>query len=343
MNPFIKKSLGTLVPYHAEHITKGIKLDANENAYGLPTSLKEKLMRLDVHRYPDTDSSELTDKIAQVYKVATENVVCGVGSDQLIDCLLRGALEEGDKVLCPDPSFSMYKLTTLMNGGKYEAVPLTEAFEYDVEAFISKAQEHEPKVTFLCNPNNPTGCILSLEAIERIIKVSKGIVVVDEAYAEFADIEAISAVKLVKKYSNLIVFKTFSKAYALAGARIGYGIGSKAVIELINMIKPPYNVNVFSQEAALLVLENRELFKVGIEKLKEQREMLYKALINLKFKVYPSEANFLWVDTALDLEEILRKESIYVRKMRYKEKVYYRISVGTEEENKALLECLKAK
>lgn len=341
MNPFIKKCFKDLVPYHAEHITEGVKLDANENAYGLPVLLKEKLMALPVHRYPDTDNSNLVQKLADVYEVMPENVVCGVGSDQLIDCLLRGALEEGDKVLCPDPSFSMYKLSTQINGGSYEPVPLTEDFCYDVESFISAIQTHHPKVTFVCNPNNPTGCILSLKEVERIVVASKGIVVVDEAYMEFAERTTLSAVALVKKYQNLIVFKTFSKAYALAGARIGYGIGSKAVIELINMIKPPYNVNVFSAEAALLVLENRGLFEETIDKLKKQRDALYEGLLNLGIKVYPSHANFLWVESEQDLEKQLKTEAIYIRKMAYKGSNYYRITVGTEGENRALLDALK--
>jgi histidinol-phosphate aminotransferase len=339
MNPFIKKSLQELVPYHANHIIKGIKLDANENAYGLPSPLKEKLQTLDIHRYPDTDSTALLEKLASIYEVATQNVVCGVGSDQLIDCLLRAVLEEGDKVLCPDPSFSMYKLTTKINGGTYVPLPLEEDFSYSTEAYIEAIKTHQPKVTFICNPNNPTGSYLSQQHIRTIADLGIGIVVIDEAYGEFAKE---SAASLVKEYDNLVVLKTFSKAYALAGARIGYGIGSPAVIDAICRVKPPYNVNVFSQEAALLVLEHQALFDESIQKLCQNRESLYEGLKELGLGVYPSLANFLWVESELALDALLEKEEIYIRKLAYNGKPYYRITVGTEEENKTLLEKLRA-
>ena len=168
----------------------------------------------------------------------SEQVVVGVGSDQLIDCILRATLEVGDKVLCPDPSFSMYGLTVKNNDGVCILLPLEEDFSYPVEKWLETVEKEQPKVLFICNPNNPTGGCMAVADVKKILEVAKGLVIVDEAYMEFSDKSMVSA---VKDYDNLLVLRTFSKAYGLAGARVGYGIGNKAIIDAICRIKPPYN------------------------------------------------------------------------------------------------------
>ncbi len=339
---YMRKSLQHLEAYKAPYITTGIKLDANENTHPIPQALRDHMKNwvdsMLVSLYPDTNSVALCEAIAKVYEVPTDWVVMGVGSDQLIDYLLRAVLNEGDKALAPGPSFSMYKQSTSINGGELIEVPLTEDFSYDVEAFIAAIQKEAPRILFICNPNNPTGCALTQEELERIIKSTSGLVIIDEAYGEFL---GETAIPLVKKYDHLVVLKTFSKAYSLAGARVGYGVAQAELIDMINKIRPPFNLNVFAQEAALWVINHREAFKASIEAIVEERERLSEALRELGLKVYPSKANFLWIETPLALDDILAKEDIIIKKMGYHGKPYYRMSVGTMEENSFLLKVLE--
>ena len=336
-----------MVPYHSDHITEGIKLDANENPYPIPRAMIEHMQRwmesASISRYPDTDSMELIRAIAKAFKVTEENVVCGVGSDELIDCVLKSTIEDSDYVVAPNPSFSMYPQFTMLNCGKLIAVPLNEDFSFNAEAIKEAVKTYQPKVVFLCNPNNPTGSLLTLEEIEEITILSKGLVVVDEAYGEFCKV---TALPLIKKYRNIVILKTFSKAYSLAGARVGYGIANKEVIDLINTVRVPYNLSVFSQKIATWAMQNKAIFDSAIQKIIEQRGCLSKALQDLGVKVYPSHTNFIWVKLPEEAFQQLQESKIYIRKINYEGQPYYRITVGTKEENEALLNalsrCLKA-
>ena len=339
---FLKESFTKLVPYHAQHITQGIKLDANENPYPMPvelfTYISEWCKNSPINRYPDTDALELREAIATYYGVTPQNVICGVGSDQLIDCTLRAALQKGDDVVVPYPSFSMYQLSTVINSGNLIEVPLCEDFTYNVPAILEIIKKVVPKVVFLCNPNNPTGSILTLDEIREILDATEALVIVDEAYGEFTKD---SAITLTREYTNLLVLRTFSKAYGLAGARIGYGIAHPSIIETINVTKPPYNLNVFSQEMAKWIISNTTYYQDSLKKIIDSRENLYQALKKLPLRVYPSEANFLWVSSEYNLDKILKAKQIYIRKININQKDYFRISIGTDEENQILLETLK--
>ncbi len=338
---FLRERFKEMMPYHSDFITEGIKLDANENPYPVPAEMIAHMQNwvkaMSVSRYPDTDSMGLIRAIAKAYNVASQNVVCGVGSDELIDCILRATIEEADCVLAPTPSFSMYPQFTLLNAGQLIQIPLQEDFSYDVAGMIQAIKTHQPKVIFLCNPNNPTGSLLTLEEITEITQLAKGVVVVDEAYGEFCEI---SALPLIRKYNNIIVLKTFSKAYALAGARVGYGIACAEIIELINTVKVPYNLNIFSQEIATWAIAHKEVFEPIIEKIKVQREVLYTKLKQFGLTVYPSATNFIWLEMPEKAYLALQEAKIYIRKMQYNGKIYYRITVGNEEENMALLKVL---
>ena len=247
MGRFLRERFNHLAPYHSPYLTQGIILNSNESPYSVPEDLvaymKSQMDHLLVNRYPDTDSLELIRALAKVYDVKPSNIVCGVGSDELIDCVLGSTLEADDKVLMPYPSFSMYSQFTQLDSGQIIKVPLSLDFTYDVEAIKEVVQREQPKVIFLCNSNNPTGCILTREEIRSILEVANGLVVVDEAYEEFSSQE-ISMIPDINAYDNLMILKTFSKAYALAGARLGYGIASEAVIDLINTVRPPYNLSL---------------------------------------------------------------------------------------------------
>lgn len=340
---FLRKGLKGMVPYHANYIKEGILLNANESPYEVPEALvdymKEQIGELLINRYPDTDSLELRQEIAKLHKVNLENIVCGVGSDELIDCILSSSLEGGDQVLVPDPSFSMYTQFTMLNNGELIKVPLKEDFTYDLKVLLQIIDECQPKVIFICNPNNPTGCILRPDEVELILQTARGIVVVDEAYEDFCE-ASVSVIPLIKAYRNLIVLKTFSKAYGLAGARVGYGIATTEMIELINTVKAPYNLNLFSQSVATWVISHRELFKENINQIVKERTRLYKALKSIGLRVYPSYANFLWVEMEDALFNYLQQQKIYIRKMYVQQKNYYRITVGKTEENNSLLQAI---
>ncbi|PHV71017.1 histidinol-phosphate transaminase [Sporanaerobium hydrogeniformans] len=340
--PFMKQNLAGLEAYKAPYITTGIKLDANENTHPIPQALRDHMREwvdsMLISLYPDTNSIALCEALARNYEVPSDWVVCGVGSDQLIDYLLRAVLKEGDKVLAPGPSFSMYRQSTFINGGQLIEVPLASDFSYDVPAFLEGIRKEQPQLIFICNPNNPTGCALTNEEMERIVTSTSALVIIDEAYGEFL---GETAIPLVKKYSNLIVLKTFSKAYSLAGARVGYGVAQAPLITMINKIRPPFNLNIFAQEVALWVITHQEAFAPSIAAIVSERERLIKALKELGLTVYNSKANFLWVETPLALDEILTKEEIFIKKMGYNGKPYFRISIGTPKENTLLINVLK--
>lgn len=342
---FLRERFSMLKPYHSSYISEGVILNANESPYAPPEALKayikDHLDELLVNRYPDTDNTKLIEAIAKTYGVGTRNVICGVGSDELIDCILSSTIEADDKVLIPYPSFSMYGQFTLLNSGRGIEVPLKEDFSYDVDALEKVILKEQPKVVFLCNPNNPTGCILRRNEIERLLQAAKGLVVVDEAYEDFAS-EDISSINLIHKYQNLIVLRTFSKAYALAGARVGYGIACEEVIDLIGTVIVPYNLSVFSQLAATWCIEHRPIFLENAKKIMSERGTLDAGLQALGYKTYPSEANFIWCELEESVFEALKEQAIYIRKMTVRGKVYFRVTIGTPEENKALLAALKA-
>lgn len=330
-------------PYYAEHITEGILLNANESAYpppaALATHMKEWTEKMLTARYPDTDSRKLTQAIASAYGVEENNVTCGVGSDELIDCILSSTLEMENKVLAPHPSFSMYAQFTLLNNGQFIPIPLKPDFTYDVEAILVGIKTYKPKVIFLCNPNNPTGSLLKVEEIKRILEEAEGIVVVDEAYAEFYGCTE-SMVSFINDYKNLIILKTFSKAYALAGARVGYAVASSELIDLINTVKAPYNLSIFSQEVATWAISNKALYQANIDKIIEERTIFSEGLQALGIKVYPSYANFIWTELSDKAYRCLEENKIYIRKINYQNQNYYRITIGTPEENEALLKVL---
>lgn len=341
---FLRQRFKSLKPYHSAYLTEGVILNSNESPYAAPEELmeymKQHVEKLLVNRYPDTDSSKLMRAIGKVYEVDEKNVVCGVGSDELIDCILASVLEENDKVLMPYPSFSMYSQFTLLNSGNALKVPLKEDFSYDVLAMKEMIRSEQPKVSFICNPNNPTGCIMAKEDIEEILKLAEGLVIVDEAYEDFAS-QDISVIPLIKEYDNLIVLRTFSKAYALAGARVGYALACEELIDLINTVRAPYNLNMFSQLVAVWAIEHHEIFKENARKIIAERENLNQGLRSLGLKTYPSEANFIWLEMPDKYFEELAKRKIYIRKMAVEGKFYYRITIGTPEENAILLEALK--
>ncbi|HOM02364.1 MAG TPA: histidinol-phosphate transaminase [Acetivibrio sp.] len=344
----VRPELQKLVPYVSHQIPYRIKLDANESPFELPESIRKKLADYflkgpGLNIYPDNESVELRKTLAKYWNVNPDEVVVGTGSNQLIQLIITVFVGKGEKVVYPWPSFSMYKINTLIAGGEPVGVLLDKDkdFGFDTDNFIAAVKEERAKVAFLCNPNNPTGGMISSEDIERILKeCSNSIIVVDEAYAEFCNE---SVIPLVKKYENLVVLRTFSKAYLLAGARCGYSISGPEIANEINKIRPTYNVSSLTQLIAQMVFEKQEEMQKMIQYLINQRGELEAGLKKIKdVYIYPSCANYVLIKVpkADEISKELEKRGILVRSFPGDPVLYdcIRITVGTKEENDIFLE-----
>jgi histidinol-phosphate aminotransferase len=309
--------------------TEGIFLDANENPFG------------ELNRYPDPLQKQLKQKLAEIKTGSTQNIFIGNGSDDAIDLCFRLFCEPGkDKALTFTPTYGMYEVSANINNVALVKAPLDENFQIDTHAALEILDDKSIKIIFICSPNNPTGNLL--KATEYIIQNFKGIVVVDEAYADFCESSLVSK---LQQYPNLIVLQTLSKAWGLAAARIGMAFASPEIISLFNKVKPPYNISKLNYTAALKALEQKELYETQKSTVISEREKLAAALINLAIvkKVYPSDANFLLVE-ATDGDTIyntLIQQNIIIRNRNKVIKNCLRISIGTPQENAALLTALQ--
>lgn len=332
----IKKKLNKRKAYYSKYIEDGIILNANESPYAPPLQLKEHMsnwcLKMSINRYPDTDSTKLINSLSNYYKLPNDYFICGVGSDQLIDCMLSAFVDENELVMIPDPSFSMYAEYSYLNNAETFFTPLNKDFSYNMDILLENVKK--AKISFICSPNNPTGSVLTNIQIEKLAKNTKGIIAIDEAYGEFNDE---SAIDLIKENDNIILFKTFSKAYGLAGARIGYAVSNPKLINGLKVTKPPYNLNSFSIEAADYAINNHLLFADNIKALKKNREYMYQSLKEMNIEVYKSKANFLWCKLSKKVLDALEIQKIFIRTFKSE---YVRISIGTDLENKKLLEVI---
>ncbi len=304
-------------------------LDANENPFG------------EFNRYPQGNPIKLKEKLAEINNAKTENLFLGNGSDELIDLAMRIFCEPTkDSILVMNPSFVMYEIYAKMNNVNVEKLDLNSDFQLDKDYFLMSVSESKAKVLFLCSPNNPTGN--SIEDLEFYIQNFKGIVVIDEAYIEFSP--KISAVSLLEKYPNLIVLKTLSKAYGMAGLRIGIGFASREIANLYIQCKQPYNISSESQKLALKQLNEMENVSTNIKLILSEKEKLKSRLEQIKevVKIYPSDANFFLVEfeNAERVYQRLLDQNILTSLRHPGIKNCLRISVGTQEENSKLLNVL---
>jgi len=344
----LKKSVQTLNPYHVDPVTPKVKLDANENNWlegKFQPALKEKLGSLPIHHYPDTDCTALRLRLAELNGVKLPQVLTGVGSDQIIAWIVQAFVEQGDRVQVMEPTFTMYEINTLMQGGVPVRVPLAEGFVFEPASFLSKAKEEKPKVVFLTNPNNPTGGVIpqpELMSLIRELAQLNCIIAVDEAYYEFY---GETAAHLIEEIPQLIVLRTLSKAYGLAGVRAGYALASKTMMEALARVKPPYHMSSLDQMAALVCLDQADEVKPILDNIIQWRGHLAEELEKLNLTVFPSRANFLLVRTPLaaKIDKGLQEEGILVRSYGAAGPLAncLRITVGTEDENQLLLEVFK--
>jgi histidinol-phosphate aminotransferase len=342
LDNLVRENIKRLTPYSsARKEFKGaaeIFLDANENSFGSPLSV-------DYHRYPDPLQTAIKEKVALINGLDAEEIFIGNGSDEAIDLLFRIFCEPGrDNVLICPPTYGMYEVSAGINDVAVKRANLTADFELD-RAAIEALIDARTKLIFICSPNNPTGNSLRRGEILRLAGIFPGVVVVDEAYIHFSDQESLAGE--IGDFPNLVVLQTFSKAWGLAGLRVGLAFADRAVIELFNKVKPPYNVSEIAQNAVLTALDNRDRVAETVGLIVEERAKLVENLGRLPFvrKIYPTDANFVLVktDDAGRAYDFLLGEKIVVRNRSSVELCAgcLRITVGTPAENEALIDALK--
>ncbi|MBI4311633.1 MAG: histidinol-phosphate transaminase [Chloroflexi bacterium] len=319
-----------------------IKLDGNENLYGPSPKVKEALAAYkSYHIYPDPQQRKVRQALAGYIGSSPDRIAAGVGSDELIDLLLRLFVGPGDAVIQCVPTFAMYATFTQLVGGRLVSVPRTETFDVDVQA-VRQAAKSGAKVIFLTSPNNPTGNLVSEEVVRQLLELG-AVVIVDEAYSEFAG-QSVSS--LAPQYSNLVVLRTFSKWAGLAGLRIGYGVMDPAIAERLLVIKPPYNITVASEVALLASLEDKALLLSRVANIVQERDWLFAQLQRMpNLTPIPSSANFILCrlsqTKAQRVYKELARKGIFVR---YYDnpllRDYIRASVGLRRHNQALVTAL---
>jgi histidinol-phosphate aminotransferase len=338
LNKLLRKNIQTLQPYSSardEYTGDAmVFLDANENPFNQP-----------YNRYPDPLQRALKEKIAALKNINSEQIFLGNGSDEPIDLLIRAFCEPGiDNIVTINPTYGMYQVAAGISGVELQKVSLTKEYELDAAAVLN-ACDKNTKLIFICSPNNPTGNSLDKAEMVELIHKSKGLVVVDEAYIDFAPGKTL--LPELKNHPNLVVLQTFSKAWGMAGIRLGMAFASSEIIGVLNKIKYPYNLNVLTQQKALELLEQKGTVEKWIKLLIAEREKMVELLGEFPFveKVYPSDANFLLIKMhdAKGIYNYLVEAGIIVRD---RSKVHLcenslRITIGSSDENESLLKALK--
>jgi histidinol-phosphate aminotransferase len=342
LDSLVRDNIKGLAPYSsAREEFSGearVFLDANENSFGSPLNTR-------YHRYPDPLQGSIKDKIAGLKGIQPSEIFVGNGSDEAIDLLFRIFCRPRlDNVLICPPTYAMYEVAATINDVGVVRAKLTTDFELDLTT-VRDACDENTKLIFICSPNNPTGNLLSKDTILSIAENFPGIVIVDEAYMDFS--REISLISVIDTFPNLVVLQTFSKAWGLAGLRVGLAIANPKIIELFNKVKPPYNVSQLAQEGILAALDKvREVDAMIYEVIQERRSLAERLkLLSCVKRVYPSDANFLLVKTANAdaIYRFLLAEGIVVRNRSSSELCddCLRITVGTPVENQALLTALE--
>ena len=326
-----------------------VKINQNENPFELPDELKREVvgeaLRRPWGRYPEFDPRELREALADFADWRPDGVLVGNGSNELIEALLLVTVGPGTRVVIPEPTFTLYALLTGILGGESVRVPLAASHGYDASVLVASARRAAASVVIVCSPNNPTGSVLAPADVARLCRETDGLVVIDEAYHEFA---GTTVVPLLVDHPNLVVLRTFSKAMALAGLRVGYLLGAPALVREIDKARLPYNVNFFSEIAALAALRRRDVLAAAVARLRQLRDGLMEEVRSLPgVKVHPSQANFFLLEL-LEAEPKAIFEALYARGILVRDVTSYpglskclRVSVGTEEENDALVEALR--
>lgn len=337
LNKLLRKNIQTLKPYSSardEYTGEAmVFLDANENPFNEP-----------YNRYPDPLQKEVKEKISALKKIESQNIFLGNGSDEPIDLMIRAFCEPGtDNIISLNPTYGMYQVAADINNVEVKKISLTESFDLNNEEIL-KAINPNTKIIFLCSPNNPTGNNLDQEKMITLLNQFDGLVVIDEAYIDFAPGK--SLLPRLEEFPNLVILQTFSKAWGMAGIRLGMAFASAEIIDILNKIKYPYNLNILTQQKALELIQKYDEMRRWVKLIIAEREKMADLLKDFPFvlKIYPSDANFLLVKMhdAKGIYNYLVERGIIVRD---RSKIHLcdeslRITMGTSDENNTLLKAL---
>jgi histidinol-phosphate aminotransferase len=318
-----------------------LRMDTNTNVLG-PNPAAARFLEtaeIDIGGYPDTYSDGLRSALADLHGLEIGNIVAGNGSDEMLDVVFKTFTEWGDACAVPVPSYTLYDFFIKVNGGRTAEVPLTDDFQLDVDAVVAA----QAKVTIMPSPNNPTGNAFRRADIEEVLARSEGIVVVDEAYAEYSPDGAM--ISRVGEFGNLVVLRTFSKAYAMAGLRVGYAAAGPELAEMMNCVRIPYSLNAVCEQAAIAAVSDQDFIERSRRMVSEQRPLLAAGLRDLGFEPFPSDANFILARSPADHAELtagMRRQGILIRDFgdRPRTEGCVRFTVGTADLNARMLEAL---
>lgn len=344
----IKRHVREIKAYSLEPFESGIKINQNENPFGMPASIRDEVLKraaaTDWARYPDFVPERLQEKLAQSVGWIAEGVMAGNGSNEMIQSVVNSIVQAGVRVVLPEPSFSVYRQVITVMNGDITSVPLNEDLTFNVTRLATAVKMQRPSLTLICSPNNPTGCTISTKDLEMLLRNTEGLVVVDQAYVEFGGDDF---TPLLAKYPNLVILRTFSKAMAMGGLRVGYCLAAPELITEFRKCKMPYSLNFFSMMAAEVALDHRSDFADELNLIKEERERLIRAIREIRgLQPFPSAANFFVVRTEMEPRKLfdeLRSRGLVIRDISKSPMLaeFVRISVGRPEENDRLIMALK--
>ncbi|MCI0453663.1 MAG: histidinol-phosphate transaminase [Candidatus Dadabacteria bacterium] len=341
----VKKGIMELSPYSVPHYECSVKLDGNESPFLLPDDVLERVLneirKVPINRYPDPEAIGIREKVSRMMGFSSDGILIGNGSDELIGMLMATFSGGTKRVLYPVPTFSMYRITGTALGLELVEVELDDRFDIDVSETLKEIKKKNPDLIFLASPNNPTGNRYSDNKIFEIIENSKGIVVLDEAYCDFAQR---TFLHLIQKYENLVVLRSMSKV-GFAGIRMGMLFGRDEIIREINKVRLPYNVNSFSQRIAEVILDDVVFIGENVQLIARERDRVFKSLeLNNSVEAFPSDANFILfrVDDADSIFKGLVEKGVLIRNFNSPGRLEncLRVTIGTPEENDAFLKAL---
>lgn len=343
-----REDLKSLSAYTVPEASVAVELDSNESPWNIPEAIVEDIRRaltgFEFNRYPDMNAALLREALARLYGLNRENVLVGNGSNEVILNLLLAFGGPKRSAVTFEPTYTMHPIISRISGTHNVDLKLKADFSIDATQAVKHIRERRPSIIFVTSPNNPTGNSTSREVIARLLEAGDALVVADEAYGEFA---SVSSVDMIGSYPNLVVVKTFSKAFRMASLRVGFALAGEAVLEAVTKVKMPYNLNAFSQLAAARLIERRELLREGIDAIIHERERVYNELKGMKgIRAYPSEANFILFKTEIEANEVfedLLAEGVLVRNFSHKKGLAncLRVTIGTAEQNDEFLAALK--
>ena len=336
----IVKELDSYIPEPQE---AEIIINANENPYNLPQNIREKIGEViseeTFNRYPDPYSTELRETFSEYIGIPAENIIAGSGVDEILSIISNTFIEPDDIVIVHKPGFAMYKIWTEIAGGQVIEIQEQEDRKINFEQIVQEAIRNNAKIIYICSPNNPTGTTIKIHELQELLESTPSLIVLDETYVDFADENFID---LVNSYDNLIILRTLSKAFRSPAIRCGFGCGPVELIDAMNKVKSPYNLNRLSQDVGKIVIENFDEIEPAIEEIKLRRDRMYEFLDGINaIEVTPSQANYLYFTTPRhkELQKAFLDNGILVRY--YPEDEAFRLTIGTHKENEKVKEVIR--